>query len=83
MDYTEKSFDYVILNETLQQLVKPDIVLQDALRVGKKVIVGFPNFTFYKARFQLFFRGRTPMTPSLPYEWHEYPQPAFPKHIRF
>lgn len=77
VDYSEKSFDYVILNETLQQLVKPDVVLRDALRVGKKVIVGFPNFTYYKARFQLFFRGRTPMTPSLPYEWHDTPNLHF------
>ena len=45
-DYPDKSFDYVILNETLQQLIKPDWVLRDALRCGKKVIVGFPNFTY-------------------------------------
>ncbi len=77
IDYTDKSFDYVILNETLQQLVKPDWVLRDALRSGKKVIVGFPNFTYYKARFQLFFKGKTPMTPSLPYEWHDTPNLHF------
>ena len=76
-DYSDKSFDYVILNESLQEVKKPDVVLTDALRVGRKVIVGFPNFVYYRSRFQLFFQGRTPITPSLPYEWHDTPNLHF------
>ncbi len=72
-EYGEKSFDYVILHQSFQQVKKPDIVLKEALRVGRKVIVGFPNFVHYSARFQLFFRGKTPVTPSLPYSWHDTP----------
>jgi methionine biosynthesis protein MetW len=76
-DYGDKSFDYVILNQSFQQVKKPDAVLREALRVGKEVIVGFPNFTHYSARLQIFFRGRTPVTPSLPYEWHDTPNLHF------
>jgi methionine biosynthesis protein MetW len=72
-EYGDKSFDYVILNQSFQQVRKPDVVLREALRVGKEVIVGFPNFVHYSARLQIFFRGRTPVTPSLPYEWHDTP----------
>ena len=52
-------------------------VLDDSLRVGGKVIVGFPNFAFYKARCQLFFLGRAPVTPSLPFPWYETPNLHF------
>src|SRR3989304_9342415 len=75
--YADNSFDYVILNQTFQQVKKPDFVLKEALRVGKKVIVGFPNFVYYKARFQLFFDGKVPVTPSLPYEWYDTPNLHF------
>src|SRR4030043_31269 len=76
-DYSDRSFDYVVLNQTFQQVKQPDIVLQEALRVGRKVIVGFPNFAHYQARFQIFFQGKTPVTPSLPYEWHDTPNLHF------
>lgn len=72
-DFKNNSFDYVILNNALQELRYPDDVIKDALRVGRKLIVGFPNFAYYKARFQLFFSGRTPVTPSLPFAWYESP----------
>lgn len=76
-EYKDKSFDYVILNQTLQQVEHLEAVLADALRVGKKVIVGIPNFAYYKARFQLFFRGRVPVTSSLPFNWYETPNLHF------
>jgi len=76
-EYKDKSFDYVILNQSLQQIRRLDAVLNDALRVGKKVIVGFPNFAFYKARIQIFFRGRSPVTGFLPYQWYETPNLHF------
>ena len=76
-DYADQSFDCVILNQSFQQVKKPDIVLREALRVGNEVIVGFPNFAHYQARLQIFFRGRTPVTPSLPYEWQDTPNLHF------
>jgi methionine biosynthesis protein MetW len=76
-DYADQSFDYVILNQSFQQVKKPDIVLMEALRVGRAVIVGFPNFAHYQARLQIFFKGKTPVTPSLPYEWHDTPNLHF------
>lgn len=75
--YGDKTFDYVILNQSLQQVKKPDIVVKEALRVGRRVIIGFPNFAHYSARWQILFRGKTPITPSLPYEWHDTPNLHF------
>ena len=77
LDYADQSFDYVILNQSFQQVKKPDIVLMEALRVGREVIVGFPNFAHYQARLQMFFKGKTPVTPSLPDEWHDTPNLHF------
>ena len=76
-EYRTKSFDYVVLNQTFQQVKKPDFVLKEALRVGNRVIVGFPNFCYITDRFQIFFRGRVPVTPSLPYEWYDTPNLHF------
>lgn len=76
-EYQDKSFDYVILNQSMQQIRHVDTVLIDALRVGKKVIVGIPNFAYYKARLQLFFGGRAPVTGGLPYQWYETPNLHF------
>ncbi len=76
-EYVDGSFDYVILSQTLQQVKKPDFVLKEALRVGKQTIVSFPNFVYYPARFQIFFRGRVPVTPSLPHEWYQTPNLHF------
>ncbi len=76
-EYGDKSFDYVILHQSFQQVKKPDVVLKEALRVGSEVIIGFPNFAHYRARFQMFFRGKTPVTASLPYEWHDTPNLHF------
>ncbi|MBS0617017.1 MAG: methionine biosynthesis protein MetW [Spirochaetes bacterium] len=72
-DFKDGSFDYVILNNSLQELRYPDDVIKDALRVGRRLIVGFPNFAYYKARLQFVFSGRTPVTPSLPFAWYESP----------
>ena len=76
-EYADKSFDYVILNQSFQQVKKPDIVLTEALRVSDKVIIGFPNFAHLRARIRLCFNGRAPMTSSLPYEWHDTPNTHF------
>jgi methionine biosynthesis protein MetW len=76
-EYGDKSFDYVILNQTFQQVKKPDFVLKEALRVGRKTIVGFPNFVNLSSRSQIFFKGRVPVTKSLPYEWYNTPNLHF------
>lgn len=76
-EYPDRSFDYVILNQSLQQVRHVEPVVEDSLRVGKKVIVGFPNFAHYSARFQMFFKGRAPVTASLPYQWYETPNLHF------
>jgi methionine biosynthesis protein MetW len=76
-EYGDKSFDFVILNQTLQQVEKPDLALTEALRVGKQVVVGFPNFCYITDRLQIFFRGRVPVTTSLPYQWYDTPNLHF------
>ena len=71
--YPDRSFDFAILNQSLQQVKKIDFVLDEALRVASKAIVGFPNFANLEARLMLFFGGKAPVTRSLPYEWHNTP----------
>ncbi len=72
-DFPEAFFDYVIINFTLQETKKPNTVIREALRVGKKVIVSFPNFAYFKVRLSLGLLGRTPRTGALPYRWDESP----------
>lgn len=76
-EFSDQSFDYVVLNQSMQQILHVDKVLADALRVGKKVIVGFPNFANYKSRLQMFFQGKAPITEALPYQWYETPNLHF------
>lgn len=76
-EYPDRSFDYVILNQSLQEVRKPDFVLKEATRVGKKVIVSFPNFAYYVARIQISFRGKVPVTSALPYTWYDTPNLHF------
>lgn len=76
-EYPDKSFDYVILNQSMQEVKKVDFVIEEALRVGKEVIVGFPNFAFWRARLRLFLKGKTPVTYSLPYRWYNTPNLHF------
>lgn len=76
-EYMDKSFDYVILAGSLQQVKKPDFVLKEALRVGKETIVTFPNFGHYSVRLQIMFEGKVPVTPSLPFEWYDTPNLHF------
>jgi len=76
-DYNDKSFDYVILNQSLQQVRSLEPAIKSALRVGNKVIVGIPNFAHYKARYRIFLKGRTPVTNALPYQWYNTPNLHF------
>jgi methionine biosynthesis protein MetW len=76
-EYDDNAFDYVILNQSFQQVKKPDIVVGEALRVGKEAIIGFPNFAYFKARYHLAVKGHAPITRSLPYEWYDTPNIHF------
>lgn len=76
-EYPDNSFDYVILNQSMQETKKIEFVLHESLRVGRKVIIGFPNFAHIRSRFDLFFKGKAPVTPSLPYSWYESPNMHF------
>ena len=75
--YSNNSFDYVILSQTLQAMLKPKDVLLELLRIGSKAIVSFPNFGHWRIRLQLLFTGKMPMTKGLPYQWYETPNIHF------
>jgi methionine biosynthesis protein MetW len=75
--YPERFFDYVIFNQTMQQVHRPRQAIHRALKIGKTVIVGFPNFCHLRARLQITFGGRVPVTPSLPYTWYDTPNLHF------
>ncbi len=77
LEYPDKSFDYIILNQSMQEIKNLEFLLTDALRVGKKIIIGFPNFAHIKSRIDLFFKGIAPTTPSLPYSWYNSPNVHF------
>ena len=76
-DYPDQCFDYVILNQIMQEIKKADYVISESLRVGRKVIVGFPNFAHWTVRLTLTFTGRTPINDALPYYWFETPNVRF------
>ena len=71
--FPDKSYDYVILNQTLQSTYNPDFVLEEMLRVGKKCVVSFPNFAYWRIRCELFFKGHMPKSKILPFEWYNTP----------
>jgi methionine biosynthesis protein MetW len=77
IDYPDQSFDFVILNQIMQEIKEADFVIQESLRVGRRAIVGFPNFAHLRARFTLFWQGRTPINDALPYYWFETPNIRF------
>ena len=71
--FPDKSFDYVVLSQTLQAFLSPELVLDELLRVGNKAIVTIPNFGNWKVRLHLLFKGTMPITKSLPEQWHSTP----------
>lgn len=72
-DYPDKSFDYVILSQTLQQIFEPARLLYSLSRIGRRVIVSFPNFSHYSIRLQLLLKGVAPKNDQLPYSWYDTP----------
>ena len=71
--FPDGRFDYVILEETLQTLQRPDLMLGEMLRVGRQGLVSFPNFGYWRVRVDLMARGRMPVTEWLPYRWYDTP----------
>jgi len=72
-DYADGVFDYVVLSQTLQQVYKPEGVINEMLRIGKKGIVSFPCFNHYGIKLQLLFTSKAPLSEELPYEWYDTP----------
>ena len=73
VQFPEKSFDYVVLSQTLQAFLYPEEVLTQLLRIGKQTIVSIPNFGYWKVRLHLLFKGTMPVTKNLPNEWYNTP----------
>lgn len=71
--FPDAHFDFVVLEETLQVVTRPDVVLREMLRVGRVGIVSFPNFGHWWVRTQLLIEGRMPVTPKLPFSWFGSP----------
>jgi len=72
-DYPDCAFDYVILSQTLQQVFEPARLLYSLARIGRRVIVSFPNFSHYTIRAQLLLKGAAPKNDQLPYSWYDSP----------
>tara|TARA_B100001115_G_C15743444_1_gene362941 strand:+ start:180 stop:776 length:597 start_codon:yes stop_codon:yes gene_type:complete len=71
--FPNNSFDYVILGQTLQAFINPELVIKELLRVGKKAVITIPNFGHWKVRLNLLMKGSMPVTKSLPHEWYNTP----------
>ena len=71
--FPDKSFDYVVLSQTLQAFLDPELVINELLRVGKKAIVTIPNFGYWRIRLHLLLKGTMPITKTLPDEWYNTP----------
>jgi methionine biosynthesis protein MetW len=72
-DYPDCAFDYAILSQTLQTTRRPDLVLDQLLRIGRKAFVSFPNFAQWRIRLSLMYGGRMPVTQQLPARWYDTP----------
>ena len=71
--YPPQSLDYAILSQTLQTTMRPDMVLEELLRIGRRAFVSFPNFAHWPVRASLLFTGQMPVTRLLPVAWYETP----------
>ena len=72
-NFDSNSFDTVVLAQTLQAVQKPDLVIDEMLRIGKSGIISFPNFAHWKHRLYLMKKGRMPVSKYLPNEWYNTP----------
>ena len=72
-DFSDNSFDFVVLSQTIQAVQRPDKLIEEMVRVGKKGIISFLNIGYFASRFQLTFSGKMPVTASLPECWYSTP----------
>jgi methionine biosynthesis protein MetW len=73
-DYPDGSFDYVVLSQTLPFVDDPAMILSEMLRVGRRAVVSFPNWGYWRCRLELLITGRMPLAPDLPQCWHTAPR---------
>lgn len=76
-NFKDKSFDTVLLTQTLQAVSYPDVIIDEMLRIGKNCIVTFPNFGNWRSRLYLLSKGRMPVSNFMPYEWYNTPNIHF------
>ena len=76
-EFPSQSFDFAVLSQTLQQVQRPQFVLEEMLRIARRGLVVVPNFGYWQVRFQVLWQGRAPVTESLPYEWYNSPNIHF------
>ncbi len=74
--YSQKSFDYIILYNSLQEIKKIDFIIEECFRLGNTIVVSFPNFAYITARTDLLF-GNSPVTKNRPYQWYSSPNLRF------
>ena len=72
-NFGNQSFDYVVMSQSIQALKKPEVALEEIVRIGKECIVSIPNFANIKCRLQLFFKGQMPVSSALPHNWYSTP----------
>ena len=72
-NFGNQSFDYVVMSQSIQALKKPEVALEEIVRIGKECIVSIPNFANIKCRLQLFFKGQMPVSSALPHDWYSTP----------
>jgi methionine biosynthesis protein MetW len=71
--YPDGAFDVVVLSQTIQIMRNPALLLRDMLRVSRRAIVTFPNFGYWRVRGYLAFKGRMPVSESIPFSWYDTP----------
>lgn len=76
-NFTDNSFDTVVMTLTLQAMRRPDQVLLESLRIGETAIITFPNFGHWRSRLHLLFKGKMPVSEFMPYEWYNTPNIHF------
>ena len=72
-NFGNQTFDFVVMSQSIQALKRPELALEEIVRVGKECIVSIPNFANIKCRMQLFFRGQMPVSNALPHDWFSTP----------
>jgi methionine biosynthesis protein MetW len=74
--FEDDAFDHVVLSRTLQTVHNTQQILAEMLRVGREVVVSFPNFAYWKNRMAV-LNGRMPVSEDLPYQWYDTPNVRF------